>query len=264
MILIFVRSLIFNLLFYIVTIALSLAAVPTLLMGAEGTLVVVRWWGRSCLFLLRHVCNIRVEFRGVEKIPEGPLLVASKHQSLWETFTLVLFVKRPIIILKRQLTYIPVFGQLLINAGSIGIDRKDGVRALLDMTRQASEGVQSGGQLLIFPEGTRTAPGAAPDYKGGFIQLYKACKVTCLPVGLNSGLFWPRRSFLRYPGTVILEFMDPLPPGLHKDEFLSRARSAIEDATARAIEAGRREQEQLMGRCPVLERDAGASAGLKP
>ncbi|MDE2377957.1 lysophospholipid acyltransferase family protein [Bradyrhizobium sp.] len=250
MVSIFLRSLLFNVLFYAVLVCLVIMALPTFLMPPRATLTVAKWWANATLVLMRVICNIRVEFRGVENIPAGPLVIASKHQSFWETIVLPQFFDRPIFILKRQLTYIPVFGQFLVKTGMIAIDRTAGVKALLDMTRRARDAVRGGCQLVIFPEGTRRAPGAAPDYKTGFAQIYAACGVPCLPIALNSGLFWPRRTFMRYPGTLVVEFLAPLPPGLPKDEYLSRVRNAIEDATGRIVEAGRREQEQLLGRAP--------------
>ena len=132
------------------------------------------------------ICNIKVEFRGQEKIPAGPLVIAAKHQSFWETFVLPGFFNRPIFILKRQLMQIPVFGQFLVKTGMIAIDRKAGVKALLDMTRRARDAVRAGGQLVIFPEGTRRAPGAAPDYKTGFAQIYSSCGAQCLRAGRST------------------------------------------------------------------------------
>ncbi|MGH6681491.1 MAG: lysophospholipid acyltransferase family protein, partial [Bradyrhizobium sp.] len=118
----------------------------------------------------------------------------------------------------------------------------------LSMTRRARDAVRGGGQLVIFPEGTRRAPGAPPAYKTGIARLYATCGVPCLPIALNSGLFWPRRTFMRYPGTLVVEFLDPLPSGLPRDEFMSRLRSAIEDSADRLVEAGRAEQARLLGR----------------
>lgn len=250
MFLLFLRSLVFNVLFYTVLVCLSIVALPTFALPPRALLTITEWWAKATLVLMRVVCNIRVEFRGVEKIPAGPLLIVAKHQSFWETFVLPGFFNRPIFILKRQLMQIPVFGQFLAKTGMIAIDRKAGVKALLDMTRRAREAVRSGRQLVIFPEGTRRAPGAPPDYKTGFAQIYSSCGVQCLPIALNSGLFWPRRTFMRYPGTLVVEFLDPLPPGLPKHEFLTRVQTAIEEATARLVEAGRKEQEQLIGRAP--------------
>jgi 1-acyl-sn-glycerol-3-phosphate acyltransferase len=253
----FLRSLLFNVLFYAVLVFWAIVAVPTFLMPPRAMLTIAGWWANSTLFLMRVICNIKVEFRGVEKIPKGPLVIASKHQSFWETFTLLRFFDRPIFILKRQLIYIPVFGQFLTKTGMIAIDRSAGVKALLDMTRRARDAVRSGCQLVIFPEGTRRAPGARPDYKTGFAQIYSTCGVQCLPVALNSGLFWPRRTFMRYPGTLVVEFLDPLPPGLPKDEYITRVRNAIEEATGRIVEAGRREQEQLIGSAPSYAASRG-------
>lgn len=246
----FLRSLLFNVLFYAVLVCLAIVAIPTFALPPRAMLTVAKWWANATRVLMRVVCNIRVEFRGVENIPQGPLVIVAKHQSFWETFSLLQFFDHPIFILKRQLMQIPVFGQFLAKTGMIAIDRKAGVKALLDMTRRAREAVRSGGQLVIFPEGTRRAPGAPPDYKTGFAQIYSSCGVQCLPIALNSGLFWPRRTFMRYPGTLVVEFLDPLPPGLPKDEFLSRVESAIEGATGRLVEAGRTEQEALIGSAP--------------
>lgn len=251
---IFLRSLLFNVLFYAVLVVCAIIALPTFLMPPRAMLTVAGWWAGAALYLMRVICNIKVEFRGVEKIPQGPLVIVSKHQSFWETFALLPYFNRPIFILKRQLIHIPVFGQFLVKTGMISIDRSAGVKALLDMTRRARSAVRSGCQLVIFPEGTRRAPGAAPDYKTGFAQIYSACGVQCLPVALNSGLFWPRRNFMRYPGTLVVEFLDPLPPGLPKDEFITRVRDTIEGATGRIVEAGRAEQERLIGAAPSYER----------
>ncbi|MBI5321686.1 lysophospholipid acyltransferase family protein [Bradyrhizobium sp.] len=247
---IFLRSLVFNVLFYAVFVILAIVALPTFLMPFRAMLAVGGWWASASLFLMRVVCNIKVEFRGAEKIPKGPLVIVSKHQSFWETFGMLHCFHHPIFILKRQLMLIPVFGQFLTKIGMIAIDRSAGVKALLDMTRRARNAVRSGCQLVIYPEGTRRAPGAPADYKTGFAQIYSACGVQCLPVALNSGLFWPRRTFMRYPGTLVVEFLDPLPPGLPKDEFIVRVRAAIEEATGRLVEAGRREQEQMIGAAP--------------
>jgi 1-acyl-sn-glycerol-3-phosphate acyltransferase len=246
--LIFLRSLIYNVLFYLLLVCWLIAAVPTFLMPRAGIMKIARLWARSSIWLLRVVCNVKVEYRGLEKIPKGPLLVASKHQSMWETFALLQFFDQPLYILKRELTLIPFFGWYLIKAGMVAVDRRAGGRALLKMVRQASEAVRRGRQLIIFPEGTRRPVGAPPQYKPGVSQLYASCRVDCLPVALNSGLFWPRRTFMRYPGTLVVEFLDPVPPGLARDEFLTRISAVIEDATARLVEVARREQEQLFGR----------------
>ena len=248
--LIFLRSLIYNVLFYLLLVCWLIAAVPTFLMPRTGIMKIARLWARSSIWLLRVVCNVKVEYRGLEKIPKGPLLVASKHQSMWETFALLQFFDQPLYILKRELKWIPLFGWYLIKSNMIGINRGAGGRSLLEMTRRAGEEVRRGRQLIIFPEGTRTPVDAPPHYKTGVAQIYVDSRVTCVPVALNSGLFWPRRSFMRYPGTLVVEFLDPLPPGLSRREFLARVSSVMEDATSRLVEAARGEQAQLFGRVP--------------
>jgi 1-acyl-sn-glycerol-3-phosphate acyltransferase len=248
MVSIFLRSLIYNVLFYALLVFWILVAIPTFLMPPRAFMAVAKAWARSSVWLMRVVCNTRVEYRGVEKIPEGPLIVASKHQSMWETFALLQFFDAPLFIYKRELAWIPFFGWYLMKSKMIGVDRSAGGRSLLAMARRAGEEVRRGRQLIIFPEGTRAAVDAPPHYKTGVAQVYVDCGVTCLPVALNSGLFWPRRTFMRYPGTLVVEFLDPLPPGLSRREFIARVSTVIEDATNRLVDASRREQAKLFGR----------------
>jgi 1-acyl-sn-glycerol-3-phosphate acyltransferase len=247
---IFLRSLVFNILFYLVFLFWVVVALPTFVLPRAALLRVANWWAQSNILLMRLICNIKVEFRGTEKIPKGPLVVAVKHQSMWETISLLRFFEAPFFVLKRELKFIPIFGLFLIKANMVPIDRNAGGRALLAMVRRAAREVRHGRQFVIFPEGTRRPVGAPPQYKAGIGQIYVACGVSCLPVALNSGLFWPRRSFMRYPGTLVVEFLDPLPPGLPRDEFLTRMRTVIEDATDRLVAAGQAEQAQLFGRVP--------------
>lgn len=252
MISIFVRSLVYNILFYVLLVFWLIVGIPTFLMPREGVLFVARNWGKSSIWLLRVVCNVQVDYRGLEKIPEGPLICASKHQSIWETFALLQFFQQPLFIVKRELTLIPFFGWMLLRADMIGVDRKAGGRALIAMARRAGEAVRRGRQLIIFPEGTRRPVDAPPDYKSGIAQIYLDGGVPCVPVALNSGLFWPRRTFLRYPGTLIVEFLDPLPPGLTRRMFIAQLSEAIETATNRLVAEGRAEQEKLFGRVPSV------------
>jgi 1-acyl-sn-glycerol-3-phosphate acyltransferase len=250
MVLIFLRSLLFNLLFYPNFVFWAIIALPTLAMPRRAILRVANWWAQSNILMMRVICNIRVEYRGAEKIPKGPLIVAAKHQSMWETISLLHFFDEPFFVLKRELLRIPIFGQYLMKANMVAIDRSSGTRALMKMIKRASEEVHHGRQFVVFPEGTRRPPGAPPQYKAGVGLIYAECGVPCLPVALNSGLFWPRRSFLRYPGTLVVEFLDPLPPGLPRAEFLSRIQSVIEEATDRLVAAGQAEQAKLFGRAP--------------
>lgn len=248
MVSIFLRSLVFNILFYIVLVVWVIIGIPTYLMPRWGILWIAKMWGRSSIWLMRVICNTKVEYRGVEKIPAGPLIVAAKHQSIWETFALLQFFDQPLYILKRELKWLPFFGWYLSKADMIGVDRSAGGRTLLEMARAARDEVQRGRQLIIFPEGTRRPVGAEPRYKFGVGQIYVDCEVACLPVALNAGLCWPRRTFMRYPGTIIVEFLDPLPPGLSRDEFLTRISTVIETATNRIVQETREEQAKLFDR----------------
>jgi len=247
MVLIFLRSLIFNVVFYLNTVLWCVIGLPTYLMPRGGIIWVAKTWSKTSVWLFTLICNVKVEYRGLDRIPEGPLLVASKHQSAWETFALMPFFDEPLFILKRELTRIPFFGWYLVKAQMIALNRKAGGRALLEMMRRARDEVRRGRQLIIFPEGTRRPVGAPPDYKVGVSQIYVSCGVTCLPVALNSGLFWPRHRFMRYPGTLVVEFLEPIPAGLARDEFTARVSSVIETASNRFAKEGRDEQERLMG-----------------
>ena len=238
---ILLRSIIFNIVFYLNVTIWLIAALPTFFMPYRAIVGVDKAWGRSNLFLLRVICNLKAEFRGVEKIPRGGDLIAAKHQSTWETFALLWMFEDPTFILKRELQWIPLFGWFTIKGRMIPVDRGAGSQALADMTERARQEIQSGRQLIIFPEGTRRAPGAEPRYKFGVAHLYAEIGVPCVPVALNSGLFWRRRSFLRYPGTIVAEFLDPIPPGLDKQAFFAKLQNDIETATARLIAEGERE-----------------------
>jgi len=237
-----VRSVIFNLLFYLTLAAYLVAALPTLLLPRRYVLAVARAWARTNLWLLRVVCGIKADFRGLEKIPRGGAIIASKHQSMWETFALLPYVDDPTFILKRELMWIPLFGWCLWKAQMIPVNRGARGPALATMTERAKGEVQRGRQIIIFPEGTRRPPGAEPQYKFGVAHLYAESGVPCVPVALNSGLFWPRRSFRRFPGTIVVQVCEPIAPGLDKSAFIARLQEVIETASAKLLEEGRRER----------------------
>jgi 1-acyl-sn-glycerol-3-phosphate acyltransferase len=251
MVSIFLRSLAYNVLFYLVLVFWVIVGIPTFVMPRRAIMRIAGYWAASSIWLMRVICNIKVEYRGLDRIPSGPLIVASKHQSMWETFALLQFFDQPLYILKRELKWIPFFGWYLIKSNMIDVDRGTGGRALIEAMRRAGEAVRRGRQLIIFPEGTRRPVGAPPDYKGGVSLIYANSNVACLPVALNSGLFWPRRTFMRYPGTLVVEFLDPLPAGLPRHEFIARVSTVIEDATNRLVAAAQQEQAQLFGRVPA-------------
>jgi len=240
---IIIRSVVFNVLFYLVLAAYLMVAMPTLLLPRWGIIRLAQHWGRVNLHLLRTVCGITVEWRGLDKIPAGAFLVAAKHQSVWETFALLTLFRDPTYILKRELLWLPLFGWAAWRAGMIPVDRGGGKPALAAMAARVRDALAAGKQIIIFPEGTRRPPGAEPKYKYGIAHLYGEGVAACLPVALNSGLFWPRRQFLRRPGTITVEILDPIAPGLAIDEFFARLQRDLEAATARLIAQGRRDIE---------------------
>ena len=238
---ILLRSILFNIAFYINLVVWLTIALPTFFMPYYAIVNVAKAWGRCNLFLLRTICGLKAEFRGVEKIPRGGALIASKHQSTWETFALLWMFEDPTFILKRELTWIPLFGWCLWKAEMIPVNRGARGPALAAMTERAKLEVQRGRQIVIFPEGTRRPPGAEPMYKFGVTHLYAETGVPCVPVALNSGLFWPRRSFRRFPGTVVVQVCDPIAPGLEKAVFMTRLQDEIESASAKLLEEGKEE-----------------------
>jgi 1-acyl-sn-glycerol-3-phosphate acyltransferase len=235
------RSFVFNVAFYLNLILWMLAIVPVFFMRRTALLRVVKAWARSNLWLMRVIAGTKVEFRGVERIPPGGLIVACKHQSLWETFALVPLFEDPTYILKRELTWIPLFGWYVWKADMVPINRQGGALALVAMNARAKKAVDDGRQILIFPEGTRRSAGAPPAYKYGVAHLYATLGVQCVPVALNSGLFWPRRQFIRRPGTIVVEILDPIEPGLPRDAFFQQMQSQIEAASRRLYLEGQAE-----------------------
>jgi len=211
--LIFLRSLVFNLVFYVALVIWMIFALPTFLMPRPALMALVDLWARSNTWLLRIICGVKVEYRGVEKIPKGPLIVAAKHQSMWETFGLLQFFDHPLYILKRELEWLPLFGQYLRKAEMIGIDRNAGGKALLAMMRRAREAVREGGQLIIFPEGTRHRSGSLANPKRGVGRLALQTGAPILPTAVigtawgQYGGIWAQddaRKSARIAGATIL------------------------------------------------------------
>jgi 1-acyl-sn-glycerol-3-phosphate acyltransferase len=236
-----VRSLVFSALFYINITVRMIVALPAILLPYRFLHGVLRHYASSTLWFLRVVCGTTVEWRGREKLPaDGPYIVACKHQSLWETFALFTVLPDPTYVLKRELIWLPLFGWLATKARMIPIDRGSHTKALASMIAAARREAARRRQIVIFPEGTRRPLGAKPHYLPGVAFLYAELGLPCVPVALNSGLFWPRRSLRRYPGTVLVEVLDPIPPGLDKREFLSRLQKVTEEATARLVAEGQR------------------------
>jgi 1-acyl-sn-glycerol-3-phosphate acyltransferase len=232
------RSLLFNVLFYVTTTLFVVIGSPLLFAPRDWAMAALKVHANFELWLLRTIIGTKIEVRGQENLPQRPCLVASKHQSAWETFALIPLFRDPALLMKRELFLIPFHGWFSRKFQMIPVDRDKGPSALRRMLREAKKRIDDGREIIIFPEGTRRPPGAPPDYKTGIVLLYDALGVPCLPVALNSGLFWPRRSVIRRPGTIVVEILKPIPPGLPMDEFLRRLEVAIEGASSRLLVEG--------------------------
>jgi 1-acyl-sn-glycerol-3-phosphate acyltransferase len=259
-----VRSVVYNVLFYLNLIIYLIAAIPTYWLPYRCIVEVAKSWGRTSTWLLRVICGTHVEIRGAEKIPWGPLLVASKHQSTWETFGIISLFVDPAFILKRELLWLPLFGWYAWKGRMIPVDRGARAQALAAIAKETRAHLADGRQIIIFPEGTRRPAGAEPNYKFGVVHLYAEAGVPCLPIALNSGVFWPRRSITRYPGTIRVEILDPIAPGLDKKAFASRLQETIEEATARLVAEGQRELAERGVRVRPSPRDPSRPATAQP
>ena len=224
-----IRSLLFNSFFYGWTTLILLFGLPLMLGPRSWLYHLGRFWVRGIMAALGFFCGLRYEIRGREHLPQGAFLVAAKHQSAWDTLIFSLLLWDHSFVLKQELTWIPVFGLYLIRAGLVPVDRKGGSKALRKMVAKAKEAVAEGRPIVIFPEGTRVAPGQHRPYQPGVAALYSQLGVSVVPVALNSGLFWGRRRFAKQPGTIVLEFLPRIEPGLNRKVFLQRLESAIEE-----------------------------------
>ena len=236
MIVLFLRSLIFNILFFLWTAVAVFTGIPALLGGHRRYVHdAARRWGKGTNFLLKHITKIDVEYRGLEYLQGGPHLIASKHQSVWETAMVESLVPDCTIVLKRELTWIPFFGWLLWASDMIYITRKSDLKVIRHMVAEARRQMSEGRSVWIFPEGTRRGLGNPPDYKYGIYALYHQLNVPVIPVALNSGVFWGRHQFLKRPGKIILEVLPPLAPGLKARPFLDHLSHVIETASHRLV-----------------------------
>lgn len=229
------RSLAFALLFYVST-AVFVVGGSFLLFGPRRyAMAGLKAHALVSLWLLRTITGTRMEVRGREKLPHPPYLVASKHQSAWDTFALIPIFTDPALVMKWELTLIPFYGWFSRKFEHVLVKRERGPAALRRLVRDAQDRAKARREVLIFPEGTRRAPGAEPDYKPGAVALYEGLGLPCVPIALNSGLYWPRRQLIRYPGTIIVEILDPLPPGLPRAEFKAELQRRIETTSKRLI-----------------------------
>jgi 1-acyl-sn-glycerol-3-phosphate acyltransferase len=235
---IWLRSAVFNLAFFAWTATAVILALPALALPQPVMIWAARTWARVSLLLLRAICGLGCRVVGREKVPAGGAIIASKHQSAWDTIVFFALFDTPVYILKRELLSIPLFGWCLLKAGMVSIDRKGGAAAMRRVIARSAEALEQGRKIVIFPQGTRVAPGVRRPYQPGAVGLYTHLRTTVVPAALDSGRFWPRRSFLKRPGTITLEFLEPIPPGLPRAEAQRLIEERIEAASDRLLAAG--------------------------
>lgn len=227
------RSALFNVLFFawnagVLVLSLPLALVPRGAMLRSARLITA-----GTHFLLRHIIGLTYEVRGDLSLLQQPAIVACKHQSAWDTFIFYQLARDPAYVMKKELMLVPVYGWLARKQRMIPIDRKAGAAALRGLLRASEAALAERRQIVIFPQGTRAAPGTHLPYQPGVAAVYSRLGRPVVPVALNSGCFWPRRGFVKYPGRIVIELLEPIPPGLPKAKFLSQLEGRIESATAR-------------------------------
>lgn len=232
----FLRSLVFAIAFHVWTGFLCFALLWMLLLPRPKMVGVVRWYLGTVAWMERVILGLDYRLIGRERLPtEGGYIIAAKHQSTWETMQLHLIFDDPAIVLKRELMRIPIWGWYAAKAGMIPVDRGSPTAALRSMVRNAQPVIKQQRPIAIFPQGTRTAPGAKAPYRPGVAMLYEKSGLPVVPVALNSGVFWPRHGFIKKPGTITVEILEPIPPGLSRSALMARLESDLEAASDRLL-----------------------------
>lgn len=237
---IFLRSLAFQCLFYLWTALCALLGLPLLLAPPLWMMRFGTQWSRISLWLLRVTTGLDHEVRGHENLPAGPTVIAMKHQSAWDTFAVPVLFPLPVMVIKRELGWLPFYGWYALKAGMIPIDRRGGAKALLRLVADCKKALAQNRPIMIFPEGTRSAVGTRAPYQAGVAALYSALGVPLVPVAVNSGLFWGRRTFLKRPGRIVVEILPAIAPGADRRAVLAELERRIEDATARLVAESRK------------------------
>jgi 1-acyl-sn-glycerol-3-phosphate acyltransferase len=231
----FLRSLLFNLAYLLWSLVMHVLCLPLLLAPAAWVWAAGHLWIDGTLLLLRVLCGLDHRELGLEHFPKGPAIIAAKHQSAWETLFLSRRLGRPAFVLKRELLMIPLFGWFIRKVGMIAVDRAGKAAALKQMVRDANAAFAQGRQIIIFPEGTRVAPGAHRPYQAGIAALYGQLNVPVVPVALNSGLYWGRKAWVKKPGRILIEYLPPIPPGLDRKAFMAELEARLEPAARRLL-----------------------------
>ncbi|PWK64583.1 1-acyl-sn-glycerol-3-phosphate acyltransferase [Aminobacter sp. AP02] len=227
----YIRSLAFNFVFYVSLVVQMILWTPYYFLSPRHRAwFVPKFWARSSLWLQDKIAGTKSEITGQENLPEGSFILAPKHQSFWDAIAFFPYLRDPLYILKRELMWIPVFGWYVAKMKMIPVNRGKRSVALKAVVIATRKEMQNDRQLIIYPEGTRRAPGAEPAYKWGIAELYSALNLPVVPVAHVAGLYWPRRKFLRFPGTIKARFLPPIPAGLDKEEFMKRLVAETEAA----------------------------------
>jgi 1-acyl-sn-glycerol-3-phosphate acyltransferase len=232
----FIRSLIFTIIFFIWTAVFCISLTFFLPFGKPRMLKAVLAYMRSLLWLEKHLLNLTYEIRGAGHIPRGSFVLAAKHQSTWETMVLHLLLANPAIVLKQELLRIPFWGWYARHLGVIAVNRSGGNKAIRGLSEDALDVVAKGRAIAIFPQGTRVKPGDWREYKSGVFRLYEQLNVPILPMALNSGCYWPRHSLIKRPGKIVVEFLPIIPSGLSREEVTLRLVRELEGASNRLVE----------------------------
>ena len=228
---IYIRSFISNVCFFTI---MALGCIITLFVGPVSRKGTIYLWDKivmpSVFFCVRKIAGLKLEYRGVENILNEPALYACKHESALETYAFTQSVPTCTYVLKKELVYMPFFGWTQYFYGMVPVDRKGGAKAMKNMLRGVSKIVHENRPVVVFPEGTRCKPGTTKGYKSGFLFLAENLKLKVVPVAVNTGLFWAKNSFLRYPGTAVIEFLPALDVHDHEDKkaFMEHLEKVIE------------------------------------
>jgi 1-acyl-sn-glycerol-3-phosphate acyltransferase len=233
----FVRSLFFNIALVTVTALMCFLLIWTLALPRRHMLGIVHLWLRQITWLEKYIGGITYRVIGWEYVPQDSCIIAAKHQSAWETFKLHVLFHDPAIVLKKELLNIPIWGWYLRRSGMIPIDRGAAAKALSGMMASAHKAVDDKRKIVIFPQGTRVAPGEQKSYKSGVAALYQELKLPIVPMALNSGLLWPKNSFLKKPGLITIEFLPPIPPGLERHTMMERLKNDLEGTSEQLLKA---------------------------
>ena len=226
-----VRSLIFNFFLYAGIVSVFIIALPALFLPSKFTLLFGKFLGHYVIFILKIFLNTKVEFKGENNIPKTEkYFVASAHQSMFETFALQAILDYPVFILKKELLRIPLFGLYLKKIKSIEIVRDTTTKDNLNFFDKVAEIVKNENRpLLIFPQGTRIKTGERVPFKKGVGRIYEALNISCVPIALNSGKIWPKAGIIKYPGKITISFLEPIKPGLKRDDFIKILENRIYD-----------------------------------